>query len=427
MPKKVKMFKKLASLIAEVALQVSSEQDVSIFADVDMAEFLNYLVPILYLNKVKRVNVTYYDKRLFEKFLKNTPDSRLSSYLDNFKMLMQRDSNTNSQRLILVSEDFEYVKQFPMERYNVFRQMLCEMEREEGMRYINNELSYSVVPIPTSDWASNLFKKYVSGNKKFTPSQAESHLWELLYDTCKIDAEHNQIDVYNTHIDQILSIVNRLNEKNVEYLRIVSEKFKTNLVLKLPIVGSWKSGVREDKVTGKRFVKFLPCNQVYSAVSSHACNGIVYASGDVFYNGNKITGAWIKLESGKIVDFGATEGKEHLEEAFNSDSDYSRRLGKIGIVEKVGRKFDRLNTYGNMMWAKNEMNHIVIGNGPCECIECREKHGEVMTKEERISHGLNQSQLKLLFPIDYDDLVVYEREEYSANENVLYENGSWKL
>lgn len=414
---KVKMMKKFADLIAEAVVKASPKQDISITADVEMYTFVRYLISELYKYKVRRVDVDYYDRQTMRQFLMNTPESRLNS--DERELMKLKDEDDRkAAKLLLLGEDYQYIERLPMDRYNSFIRLNQTEEANLFARYCRHELVYSVIPVPTLTWAKDLFPD-------LTPMQALNSLWTLLYKACGInEVDNSHLSYYEKHIDHLEKIEDILNDSHILKLHITSEEKKTDFSVELPMIHVWQMGSFIDKSTGNRFLRTLPCNEVYVALSSHGADGIVYASRNFYFQGELVKDAWIRIKNGKIIEHGASSGKKVLDNAFVTDN-FATRLGKIGIVERHPYSTHQVN-FKNKYWNENEETHLIIGDGAADCIKKDNRIGQEMTINERVGHGLNQSQLSLFFPIYADDLKIVGTK-LDRSEIVIFKDGKWAI
>ena len=75
----------------------------------------------------------------------------------------------------------------------------------------------------------------------------------------------------------------------------------------------------------------LPGGEVFISPHEHATEGIVtFSECPAVYYGQEVTGAWLRFESGRVVDAGASANEDFLFEVLDSDHG-ARVLGEIGI------------------------------------------------------------------------------------------------
>lgn len=410
---KVKMMKKYADLIAEVCIQASQFQDVSITADVEMYPFVRYLISELYKYKVRCVDVNYYDRLTMRQFLLNTPDSRLNVLALRNVPKIAEEAKHHVAKIFLVGEDYAMLERIPMNRFHLYVNKRIQAEAEAFKVYRDLSLTFTMVCVPTNSWAKDLFPN-------MTPTQGMDLLWKGIYSFTNVKDDNNQINDNQAHLAHLNHLTEILNSPSprLKALRLTSEKI--DLTCDVPVKYIWQNGRFKDSYTHRDFLRTLPCEQVYTALYSYGTNGIVYASSPFYYQSNLIEGAWLKFKQGKIDQFGATKGQELLKEAFSTDL-YANRIAKIGIVEKK-EDMDYSPYKFNMIWNENKSTHLIIGRSPAECLE----NGTTMNSTELISHGMNQSELTLFFPIDFEDLKIVGLFDNNT-DRTLFEKRKWVI
>ena len=110
---------------------------------------------------------------------------------------------------------------------------------------------------------------------------------------------------------------------------------------------------------------------------------------------------WLKFEDGKVVDYGAEEGKEALDQLFSYDEG-SSYLGEVALVpydspvSKTGILF--LNT----LYDENAACHLALGRPYPENL----RGGTEMSREELTAHGANDSMQHVDFMFGTKDMSI---------------------
>ena len=169
--KKVKLMKKYANLIATIGIRAHSGQNVVIQANVEMSEFVHYLVKELYNQKVKHVDVVYTDQILIKQKLMNSSLKRASEIDEFYVQRMEERAKQGYARILLDGDDpmvFQFVPSEKLKAYNyAFRSATYPFRRI----YNSNELAWCIAGVPTKQWASRVFKDD-------SPTQALAKLWK---------------------------------------------------------------------------------------------------------------------------------------------------------------------------------------------------------------------------------------------------------
>ncbi len=410
---KVKMMKKYADLIAEAGLDAGPKKDVAIYAEVEMYEFVRYLVAELYKYRVKHIAVHHTDQSLLRQALINTPDSRFPLIAQEGLQALKDEAAKGFDRLLLCGAGLETVKRLPLARSRLFAEAKANAESPWLMRYEQGSLASCTAVVPTKNWAKELYPE-------LTPSQSYTKLWEQIYAVCRIDTAGNPALNYQRHLAQLAGKAAALNKLHFQSLVLSSATTGTKLTLTLPIKHIWRYGVAED-AKGLHFLPAIPVEGVYTSPHSHGTNGIVYGTRALLSQGERIEGFWLRFEGGKVVDFGAKTGLEALRSLIFYD-DFSFRLGVVSLIEEPTVLGRAETVFGNALLDSESSSMVALGNSLAQCFE----NGTAMDPTQLRSHGLNRSRIQLNLPIGAADLQA-EGETEDHRRIVVFAGGKWQL
>jgi len=108
----------------------------------------------------------------------------------------------------------------------------------------------------------------------------------------------------------------------------------------------------------------FPDGEIFTSPDARASEGEVFVDLPVNYGGHDIQGIYLRFESGRIVDFSADEGHEHLAAIIETD-DGSRRLGEVALGMNPG--LDRVIKHPLFVEKVGGTLHIAIGASYEEC------------------------------------------------------------
>ena len=105
-----------------------------------------------------------------------------------------------------------------------------------------------------------------------------------------------------------------------------------------------------------------------------------------YINGCLIEGLEIVFESGKIVEFSASQGKETFQAYIDSDEG-GRRLGEVALVGIDSPIYQSGLVFQEILFDENAACHIAVGSAYKTCLE----NGENLGAEELAGVGCNES------------------------------------
>jgi aminopeptidase len=108
----------------------------------------------------------------------------------------------------------------------------------------------------------------------------------------------------------------------------------------------------------------FPDGEVFTSPDANATSGEIFVDLPVNYGGNDIVGIYLKLESGRIVDYSAREGHDHLAAIIETDAG-SHRLGEIALGMNPG--LDRVLKHPLFVEKVGGTLHIAIGASYDDC------------------------------------------------------------
>lgn len=108
----------------------------------------------------------------------------------------------------------------------------------------------------------------------------------------------------------------------------------------------------------------FPDGEIFTSPDARRTEGEVFVDLPVNYGGNDIQGIYLRFEKGRIVDYGARVGHEHLAAIIETD-DGSHRLGEIALGMNPG--LDRVLKHPLFVEKVGGTLHIAIGASYEDC------------------------------------------------------------
>ncbi len=112
----------------------------------------------------------------------------------------------------------------------------------------------------------------------------------------------------------------------------------------------------------------FPDGEVFTSPDANSTTGEIFVDLPITYGGNDIVGIYLKFENGRIVEYDAESGREHLAAIIETD-DGSHRLGEIALGMNPG--LDRVLKHPLFVEKVGGTLHIAIGASYDNCFLCK--------------------------------------------------------
>lgn len=134
----------------------------------------------------------------------------------------------------------------------------------------------------------------------------------------------------------------------------------------------------------------FPDGEVFTSPDARSAEGEIFVDLPVTYGGNDIRGIYLRFEGGRIVEYAAEEGHEHLAAIIETD-DGSHRLGEVALGMNPG--LDRVLKHPLFVEKVGGTLHIAIGASYEECYveDPGSADGKSKIEELEKSGALNRS------------------------------------
>jgi aminopeptidase len=270
------------------------------------------------------------------------------------------------------------------------------------------EIKWCIALAASEAWAKKVYPEY-------NPADAMESLWDSIFKCTRVD-NLNYIELWDKHVENLQQKYTILNGK--QYSKINYKGPGTELEVKILEGSNWVGGgtlAYDNKIV----IPNIPTEEIFSVPNKFCVNGTVKSTMPLVYNGNIIKNLWFEFKAGKVVNFGADEGKAVIEKFLETDPG-SCYLGEVALVP-VSSPISKLNTiFFNTLYDENASCHLALGNGIGMCVK---GIGE-MNNEEKEAKGFNVSTVHLDFMIGSDKLDIIGTK-INGEEEFIFKNGEW--
>ena len=261
---------------------------------------------------------------------------------------------------------------------------------------MSGKVAWCVAGVPTDAWAERVLGE----------ASADA-LWEELVPILRLDQE-DPVATWKGLAEALLRRSTCLNERHL--VRLHFEGPGTDLSVSLLARASWCGGsiVRP---SGEAFVPNLPTEEVFTSPDYRLTTGRARVTRPVEVLGHEVVGAWFEFVDGRVVDFGADEGRSRLETFFDIDP-RARSLGEIALVDGASPIFKSGHIFHSILFDENAACHMALGSSYADTYE----NGGEMSEDALYEAGLNQSILHTDFMIGSEEITV---TGYTSDEEAV--------
>lgn len=338
------------------------------------------------------------------KFIYNNYEEKEKMLLERNEEELQRLFNKNVYNIYaLKGAIFLYIIDSFKYSDDVDTKYLLEIEKKSvntSLLYaqlkVFNKVKWCGVFVPDDKWVSLICEE----NKI-----SSDILFDKLYLASGLGENH---DLYKNRMIKNASL---LNNYNFDSIRLVNS-LGTDITLEIKD-RKWLT-IFDYDVMGESFVPNFPSYEIYTTPYKTRVNGVVYSSKKIIYEDKEFEGIMLKFIDGKIVEYSAKIGEEHLKEIINVDSG-SYMVGEIAIVEQDSPISKSNLFYHNTLFDENASCHIALGFGFLEAAK------NVNDKNDIIREEINMSGIHTDMMIGTDDMKIYGYK--NLEEVLIYENG----
>ncbi|MBQ3229947.1 MAG: aminopeptidase [Clostridia bacterium] len=405
---KKSLIRKYAKLLVKKGVNIQKGQQLTIFADVEIADFVAILAEEGYRAGAGLVSVEWSSTPLSKltyrhcsmKTLCEVPEWRVSK--------MKYVSEKLPAQIHVMSQDpnaLASANQEKISRSNIAFAKVMKPYRDA----MDNKHQWLVCAVPGKAWAKKMFPEDRT-------SVAVEKLWKAILSTVLCDEDNDVLAAWDKKNEDFREKCEWLNAQNFDYLHYVS-KNGTDFKCELMKESVWCGG-GENTLSGVYFNPNMPTEEIFTSPMKGKCSGRLVSSMPLSARGTLIENFYIDFEDGKAVSWHAEKGEETLGKLLTTDEG-SCMLGELALVPKNSGIAESGLLYYNTLFDENASCHVAIGAGFSGCI----KGFEDKTLDELKEMGMNDSVIHVDFMIGTDDLCITGYKDGKAIP--VFVNGKW--
>jgi aminopeptidase len=380
--------KQYAALAVEIGVNVQPGQTLWIQAPIEGAEFVRQVVRRAYEVGASHVQVEWTDEEVTRARFELASEEALAefpSWRVNPRVEM---AEGGAAFLHIVADNPDLLKGIDSKRIAISTQAAGAGLQPFRKFTMNNEVSWSIVAVPSRAWADKVFPDVEE-------SRRVEALWEAIFAATRVNTG-NPVENWHKHAETLTSKAARMNERKYKALRYRAPG--TDLTVGLPEGHIWVAAGSHN-AKGTEFIANIPTEEVFTSPLRNSVNGKVSSSKPLSYAGKLIDNFSFTFEQGKIIDFSAEKEYDALKRLVETDEG-SHYLGEVALVPHRSPISDTNIVFYNTLFDENAACHLAIGMAFPFCME----GGRQMSKAQLAERGLNDSITHVDFMIGREDL-----------------------
>lgn len=380
-----------ARLLLQEGVNLQQDQWLVINGDVENKDFVYIVVEEAYALGAKDVHINWRSTITAKSRLTHAKDTVLANPAPWIADMYHHIVDSNACILSLISANPFAYEGVPSEKIALSSRSMSKLTKFYHEAIMDSSLTWCVASVATLTWA-NLLGYEGDDNEKV------NHLWNTIFTLCRMK-NVSEDESFSTHLNRLAQRTATLNE-----LQLVSLHYTcpngTDLTIALPEGHLWLGG-KEASKKGIIFDANIPTEEIFTAPHYAGANGTVYSTKPLIYDGNQIEEFYFTFKDGKVVDYGAKEGKEYLTNLIETDEN-SCYLGEVALVDHYSPISQSNMIFFETLYDENASCHLALGAAYPTCLE----NSDGMSQEELRNHGLNTSLAHTDFMIGHEHMTI---------------------
>lgn len=408
------VLKAYAKLIARSGVSVRKKDIVIINAGLDQPEFVNMVVEECYRAGAQKVIVDWSYPAVSKTNIKYQKPAVLGKVETFEEERLKYRLEKNPAMIYLLSDDPNAFKGIDQKKYaNAMKEKMKVVKPYRDQ--MDNKYKWCIAAVPGKAWAKMVFPGVRA-------CVAVEKLWEaILYTSRVIDKEGNLLDPiaeWDKHNASFAEKCKALNDAGLVALEYKASN-GTDLKVGLMDEGIFLGGGEYTLGTNEYFNPNIPTEEVFTTPKAGVCEGIVYSSMPLSYNGEIIDNFSLRFEGGKVVEAKAEKNEALLREMIGMDEG-AAMLGECALVPYDSPIQNSGIMFYETLFDENASCHFAIGRGFTNAVRDYDKY----TNEEMKKMGVNDSAIHVDFMIGTADMSIVGVKKNGERFDI-FKNGNW--
>ncbi|SET14586.1 aminopeptidase [Paenibacillus sp. NFR01] len=404
------LLEKYAELVVKVGVNVQPGQVLMVNAPLETVQLTRLIVSKAYEAGAKYVMVDWDDETVTRIRYEKAPEDSFGYYPQWHADMLEGFAEEGGAVLSIKVPDPELFRGIESGKVATAVKAAAIARRKYQNYTRNNKISWSLIKAPTKAYADKVYAD-------LPEEQRIDAMWEAVFQMNRV-GDGDPVEAWKEHVAALKVGQDRLNAKRYKALHYRAPG--TDLHVELPEGHIWKSAGGEN-ANGVYFIANMPTEEVYSMPHRAGVNGTVSSTLPLNLNGRLVDGITFTFKDGKVVEYDAVSGREHLASLLETD-DGASYLGEVALVPHDS-PISRMNrVFYNTGIDENASCHFALGSAYPVNIE----GGVGLSSEELLARGANVSLTHVDFMIGSAELDIDGILPDGTVEPV-FRKGNWAL
>jgi len=401
---------KYANLVVRIGANIQPGQVLLVESDIENAPLTRLIVRKAYEAGAKYVEVHWTDEAVTRIRFESAPDESFDYYPKWSADMMEQVAECGGAVLHIKVPNPDLYEGIDPWKVSASTKAAA-IARQKYQGYVrNNTFSWCLIKAPTTGWAAKVFPE--------VPEEERIDvMWETIFKIARVEGDDPIAD-WHAHIKQLKTVQDKMNAKN--YRKLIYKAPGTSLSVELPQGHIWLGGGEYNK-DGIYFVPNMPTEEVFTMPLRTGVDGTVSSTKPLNLNGCIVDKFSLTFENGRIVDYKAEVGLEHLANLIATDEGASF-LGEVALVPHDSPISNLNRIFYNTGVDENASCHLAIGSA----YPINLQGGTEMSKDELLAHGGNVSLTHVDFMIGCAELDI-DGELQDGTVEPIFRQGNWVI
>ncbi|MHA2391970.1 MAG: aminopeptidase [Promethearchaeota archaeon] len=407
---------KYADVIVKVGLNLQPGQRLIIgapifsdnFAPIELFPLVRLIVKKAYQSGANFVDVMWTDDHLRLLRYKYAPRDSFEEFPSWRTEMVYNMGQSGEALIVIYAENPDLLNKEDPDLIAITQQTAVKHMEPIMDLVVQNRTNWSVVTAPVKGWVDKLFPN-------LPPEKREKEFWNTIFKICRVNNE-DPVLAWREHIQQLAARSVYLNQKHYSSLHFTGGG--TDLMIGLPERHVWRSGslTSQNDIT---FAANIPTEEVFTIPHKDKTEGVLIATKPLYYSGSLVEDYQLTFSKGKVVEFVAKNGQDHLDSLIKIDEGASY-LGEIALVPHSSPISQSGLLFYNILIDENASDHIALGRG----YKFSLKEGESLSDEDFAKLGGNHSLIHIDCMFGSSKMEVNGILENGTIEPIM-RNGEW--
>lgn len=360
------LVERYAEFVVRIGANVQAGQDVFLGAEIEHVSLAQAIAEQAYRLGARRVVVRYSDAHVRRSAIRHAPEDGLGSH---YPFELDEIRNWREQGIALIYLTGE-ADQHLLDGLDPVRIAAAGSKPlRAAFQEVLPHVQWTIVAAPNEGWARQVFGE---------PDL--DRLWAAVAVATRLD-EPDPVAAWRLHLATLAARSAALTAIGFDAVRYHGGG--SDLTVGLLPGGQWLGGSARTGA-GIEFVPNIPTEEVFTSPDWRRADGLIRTTAPLVLSSTIVTGLWLRLAAGQIVEVGADEHGDIVEAQIEGD-ERARYLGEVALVDGSSRVRRAGVVFHDTLFDENVACHIAYGASFPEVLAGATE----LTPDERIARGLN--------------------------------------